>query len=183
MGFSMEFSTLNYPATVCLNATTDAIQINYDALKNNDVDTAVFRNIVHLELYGSFNEETAEGILRQLVKFKNLDTLSLVTPPWPFAGALVQLSDSSSDRVMFLKHGLEVSMTKNLVSFLMTEPQYDTWKKPLLSQICPRYDGSRYISGGEFNPVWSLAHFRDFSKKSMQSHLEDFRRSQETQAA
>lgn len=185
----MQFGTLANPGAVCVNAKTDAVQIDYDALKNNNVEAAVFGTIVHLELYGSFFKDSSEDILRHIVKFQNLDTLSLVTPPGPVAASLDQVQDVS-DWAPFLANGFQVGVTKKRVLAItadMKKPQYDNWKKPLLNQICPRYDGSRSTEEGEFNPVWGLVvaniHLGDdFEKLTMARRLGNFRRQRKTQS-
>jgi hypothetical protein len=181
----MQFGTSANPATVCVNAKNDAVQISYYALMYNDIRTAEFETIVHLELYGSslYNEEPVD-ILRQLVKFHNLETISLLTPPRrsvenPFDIISSFVEHAYSARIMNRASELDIEM-KN--------PQYDNWKKPLLNRICPRDDGSRFTEEGEFNPAWSLGvsntHSRaDFAKSTMSRRLEELRRNRGTQAA
>lgn len=179
----MQFGSPANPSAVCINAKADAVQINYDALKNNDIEAAVFETVVHLELYGTFFKDSPEKILRQLVKFKNLDTLSLVTPPGPVTESLGQDQDFA-DWAPIVAHGFHVGVTRKRVLALtadMQKPQYGTWKKPLLNQICPRYDGSRSTAKGEFNPVWGMVvnniHLGDdFEKSTMLRRLENSRR-------
>lgn len=178
----MQFGTSANPATVCINAKNDAVQISYYALMYNDIRTAEFETIVHLELYGSslYNEEPVD-ILRQLVKFQNLETISLLTPPRP----------SPFDIILLLVEHAYSARIMNRASELVTEmkkPQYDNWKKPLLNRICPRDNGSRFTEEGEYNPAWSLGvantHSRaDFAKSTMARRLEELRRNRGTQAA
>ncbi|KFY42822.1 hypothetical protein V495_04327 [Pseudogymnoascus sp. VKM F-4514 (FW-929)] len=94
IGFSMLFGTPTIPAAVCINVKTDVLEINYCALKNNDVEAAVFETIVNLQLYGTY-KESPQGILRQLAKFQNIGLLSLVTPPGPLEHSPDQLQDIS----------------------------------------------------------------------------------------
>ncbi|OBT80900.1 hypothetical protein VF21_00168 [Pseudogymnoascus sp. 05NY08] len=181
----MQFGTSASPAAVCINTKTDAVQIDYYALKYNDIKTTEFETIVHLELYGvSLYDEESVDILRQLRKFQNLDTISLVTPLKPPLGFLVQTQDHS-DVVLFLAYAGAIAALASELEVDMKKPQYDTWKKPLLNIIRPRYDGSRFTEDGEFNPSWSLGvssthSHADFAKSTLARRLEELRCNRET---
>jgi hypothetical protein len=187
----MLFGTSANPATVCVNAKTDAVQIYYDALKYNNIKTAEFETIVHLELCGCslYNEDSAD-ILRQLVKFQNLDTVSLVAPSKPFLESLVQTQGQSTVDYFLAQCVYTAAMATRVweLDIDMKKPQYDTWKKPLLNRIFLRDDGSRFTEEGEFNPAWGLGvsniHTKaDFAMSTMARRLEEWRRNRGAQSA
>lgn len=149
----MQFSTRATPAAVCMNVKTDAVQIDHHALKYNDIKGAEFEAIIHLEIYGlSLHEERSRDVLCHLVKFPHLDTLSLVTHP---DSLIARTGRSALFDVLNFRPMRTLLLTSD-IGLEMDSPQYDAWKKPLLSYITTSDGGSRYSEKGEFNPAWSL---------------------------
>ncbi|KFX98427.1 hypothetical protein O988_04349 [Pseudogymnoascus sp. VKM F-3808] len=185
-GFSMLFGTPPSPAAVCINVKTDAVQIDYYALKYNDIKDAELEAIIHLEIYGAtLCNEVSTNIIRQLKRFQSLDTLSLVATSSQTSEEFIDLVQDHPPGVLVGLIGkLEASKIRLLSLYLRIEiqlPQYDNWKKPLINEIFTRPDGSRLTEEGEFDPYWSLAASGsytgyDFAKQTMQRCLEDMRR-------
>lgn len=115
IGFSMLLATPTFPATICANVKTDAIDFPLWTLLNG-VKVLEFEAIIHLEIEGRClrNEESAD-ILRQLTKFPNLDTLSVVTPKAPAIDFLhlpppiMGIYHQSPEWVETMQHDMEVA--------------------------------------------------------------------------
>lgn len=178
----MQFGTPTNPAAVCINPKTDAVQVDYYALKCNAIRTAELKTIIHLELYGDLlKHEISPDIMRHLVKFKELETLSLIAAAPPpqklhptddFYTLTVSYNNSVYGVIMDRVLGLATNMENR---------RYNTWKKPLLNQLHERQDGSRFAREGEFIPAWclgvdSIYSPDDFAKSTMACRLEESKR-------
>lgn len=157
MGFSMRFATPESPGgAVCINVKTDAVQIDYAALRLCHINAAELEAIVHLELYGaSLHDGHTADVLRQLVKFRNLDTLSLLVPP-PAPHLPIAVRDRYGHWVS--PNNEEIIQIFRLVVSLVVEmklPEYDAWKKPALNFLHTGRNGKRSTSTRDYDPDWT----------------------------
>lgn len=184
----MLLATASYPAAICANVRTDAIQIPLWAITHDVIKVAELQTIVHLEFGRVRNEESAD-VLRLLMKLPNLETLSVVTPRAPGTDFLqhprpvMSSKRHSPEWHETMRHQMDVADIIFLLTdliFDMNRPEYDTWKKPLINFIFTAHDGSRFAHEGEFNPLWIRGIYNidtrnDFAKSSMVRLLEKSR--------
>ncbi|KFZ02979.1 hypothetical protein V502_11340 [Pseudogymnoascus sp. VKM F-4520 (FW-2644)] len=158
MGFSMRFATpeIPGPGAVCINVKTDAVQIDFAALRLRHINAAELEAIVHLELYGaSLHYGHAADVPRQLVKFRNLDTLSLLVPP-PAPHLPIVVRDRHGHWVLPNNEEM-IQMFRLAVSLFMEMklPEYDAWKKPVLNFLHTFRNGKRSTCTRDYGPDWT----------------------------
>lgn len=158
MGFSMRLATPESPGpgAVCINVKTDAVQIDFAALRLRHINAAGLEAIVHLELYGaSLHDGHTADVLRQLVQFRNLDTLSLVVPP-PAPHLPIAVRDRHGHLVLPNNEEM-IQMFRLVVSLVMEMelPEYDAWKKPVLNFLHTHRNGKRSTSSRDYDPDWT----------------------------
>ncbi|OBT69234.1 hypothetical protein VE03_01983 [Pseudogymnoascus sp. 23342-1-I1] len=128
---------------VCMNVKTDAVQIDFAAVRNNDINATELEAIAHLELYGaSLYDGPAVDVLHQVMKFKNLDTLSLLIPrDVPDLAAVVRLSHGR-----FAPSNYEIRLTfERAVGILrgVRLSEYNTWRRLRVNYILTDREGRR----------------------------------------